>query len=810
MVLGQSRAFNPIRGLRFPSKRASGLICRVWLMAGLLAGFAPGRASAGGSGLNVVVVVNQYSPNSIALANYYCERRNVPPENVLRMYYPVGNNSWDTNAFQANLVSPLLAMLAARQLTNQIDYVVLSMDIPFQIADGQASFNGTTTALFYGFRPQNSNLMNSYAASELTFANAKPAGAPGYSFLATMITADTLDQAKHIVDQGVASDGTFPRQSVLLAKSSDDVRNFRYSYFDNVIFNTQLTSNYTAVRTNMDSPVGLSGLFGLQTGLYQFTISPNTFIPGAMADSLTSYAGVIFGYNDQTTLLAFIGAGASGSYGTVTEPGATGVKFPDPQNYFYQARGFSLAECYYQSLVMPYEGLIVGEPLAAPCSQPGTGMWLALSNTTLTGNAQLAVQFKAADATRPLQQVDLFVDGKYFQTLTNIAPRAGNVLTVTLAGLNINCAVPANATLASLASDLNAQINLPANINSTRVSSLLRGDRLELRANIANRPAPPSGLRVVTPPILPTTPHVQSLVSSSAGSGGAVTAYLTSPRNQFLNSPIAGSRGCSMNGLVYAGSWVQATVTKTNGVVLRFAYTNQSITATPIDMATNLVAMINSAPGLQGPDGAVAEIAAIGSFSAGSFYLHARAPGYPSAMLRVYLTASSGLAITPGDDGPLAENLSDLFPRNHVYVTAGATNLNFGFRIDTSTVADGYHDLTAVAYEGTHVRAQTRTSLPVIVRNTSLTATQTLVDLPNPSPSQGTYHIQVNAGTNSVSAIRLFSTGGQFNAISNQANVTFTVDGSVLGPGLHPFYAVVETPSGAKYRTQPNWVRLLP
>src|SRR5215475_10884065 len=97
----------------------------------------------------------------------------------------------------------------------------------------------------------------------------------------------------------------------------------RYISFDNAIFNTQFTSNYTILRTNMDSPVGLSGLFGFQTGLYQFTISPNTFIPGAMADSLTSYAGVIFGYNDQTTLLAFIGAGASGSYGCVTEPTAS-------------------------------------------------------------------------------------------------------------------------------------------------------------------------------------------------------------------------------------------------------------------------------------------------------------------------------------------------------------------------------------------------------------------------------------------------------------------------------------------------------
>ncbi len=35
-------------------------------------------------------------------------------------------------------------------------------------------------------------------------------------------------------------------------------------------------------------------------------------------------------------------------------------KFPDPVDYFYQARGFTLAEAYYQSLLNPFEGLFLG------------------------------------------------------------------------------------------------------------------------------------------------------------------------------------------------------------------------------------------------------------------------------------------------------------------------------------------------------------------------------------------------------------------------------------------------------------------
>jgi uncharacterized protein YbaR (Trm112 family) len=86
---------------------------------------------AGGSGLNVVVVVNQNSTNSVQLGNYYCERRGVPPQNLLRINWTGGNMSWNRN-FETNLLNPLVSMLASRGLTNQVDYVVLSMDFPYQ------------------------------------------------------------------------------------------------------------------------------------------------------------------------------------------------------------------------------------------------------------------------------------------------------------------------------------------------------------------------------------------------------------------------------------------------------------------------------------------------------------------------------------------------------------------------------------------------------------------------------------------------------------------------------------------------------
>src|SRR5262245_31639701 len=440
----------------------------------------------GGSGLNVVVIVNQNSTNSVEVGNYYCERRQVPPQNLLRINWPGGNESWTLSDYTNVLLNPLLGMLASRQLTTQIDYVVLSMDIPFEVTQTGTSSgdNSSTSPVFYGFKPDlpapvdytplgfpGCNLpfasSNSYSASATIFRFTRPNTATTNSFLTTMLTSTSLEEAKAIIDRGVASDYTFPPQTVILGHSSDFARNVRYLTFDDAIFNTRLRGDYSMVQSNLDNPAGLSNLLGYQNGHYQFTISPNTFVPGAMADSLTSKGGIIFGFNDHTTLLAFINAGASGSYGTVFEPCAYLEKFPSPQNYFYQARGFSLAECYYQSLANPYQGILVGEPLAAPFAKAPNAAWNNLPfNARLTGMTNLSLQIAGSDLQHPVQQVDLFLDGTFLQTVTNIAPTPNNIVYITVNGFPTNYTIPAGASIKSVTSNLTVRLSQPAYVNA--------------------------------------------------------------------------------------------------------------------------------------------------------------------------------------------------------------------------------------------------------------------------------------------------------------------------------------------------------
>jgi uncharacterized protein (TIGR03790 family) len=780
----------------------------------VLAFASTGHVYGGGSGLNVVVVVNQSSSNSVELGNYYCEKRQVPPQNVLRTSWTGANDSWLEADFETVILNPLLSMISARGLTNQIDYVVVSMDFPFRITEA-TGYNSTTADLFYGFKPDgpampglpaSCNLPavsdSSYAGSESIFRYSHPSTATTNSFLATMITSTSLDAAKAVVDHGLAGDGAFPTQTVILGESSDPFRNVRYLNFDDTIFSARLRTNYSILQTNLDSPLGLSNMLGYQNGHYQFAISPNAFVPGAMADSLTSYGGVIFGLNDHTTLLAFINASASGSYGTIVEPCNYLEKFPAPQNYFYQARGFSLAECYYQSVTNPYQGLLVAEPLSAPFAMRPIATWNNLQyNARLTGVTNLGLQIVGSDLQHPVQQVDLFLDGIFLQSVTNIAPTANNIIYVTINGFPTNYTIPASASIKSVTSNLTMRLSQAAYVNATKVHAFTHGDRIELQSFDNTK----------------LGPQVSLSVSNSAGSAAALTTYLSTSRPNFLDSPARGSRSYSVTNIPQVGSFLELDVIKTNGQTVVVSLTNNTAGATIAQFAHAFFNSINTAPNLMGADGVSVENVVMHedfSFAFGSddhsgdFDIRPRSPGWPASQVKARMRAGLNLAVTPSTTNTLDVNVTDLQPRNHLYVTAGLTNLPLTAALNTTTLADGYHELTAVAYEGSHVRTQTRISQNIVIQNSSLSATLNLVAGGTNSFVGNTLQFSVVANTNNVSKIELFATGGSLGSVLGQSNALFNVPGTNVGVGLHPFYAIVTIATGKQYRTQTIWVRL--
>ncbi len=759
----------------------------------------------------MIVVVNQNSTNSVQLGNDYCERRDVPAQNVLRMTgWTTDVDVWSRTDFETYLRNPLLGMIASRGLSNQAVYVLLSMDMPFTVIDS-GSYNSTTSALFYGFKtndpappclaaypgctlPDASS--NSYAFSEMPFREAPPDTATTNSFLAMMLTDDTLAGAESILARGVASDSTLPTQAVYLAKTLDADRSVRFVEFDNAIFASRVLGDYSLIRTNSSS-TSSTNLLGLQTGLMTLTLPANAFVPGAMGDSLTSYAGIIFGDSGgQTTLKVFLHAGAAGSYGTVTEPCNYLQKFPDPRNYFYQYRGFGLAESYYQSVQNPYQGLLVGEPLSAPFARPGTADWSSLTNgTVLSGPATLNLTFSAADTNLPLSHMDLFLDGTFVQTLTNLLPSPGNVLSATLNGFTVDYTVPRNATVASVTADLASALN--AQTNSTGVLAYAVGDRVELQS-----------LDVLIP-----GGGVTLSASTGIGSAAQLATRLTPARPTFLDTPATGYLGILASNTPVVGDWLQLDITKTNGTRVSVSVTNTASGTTIATLVQNLAILVNATPALQSLDGVMAGDFSDATFCgivAAYFTLYARSLGWPASQIQATFTASTNLLALPTGTNQLQDNLTDLRPRNHLYVSSGAALLPVSFVLDTTRFSDGFHQLTAVAYEGTSVRTQTRVSRSVRIQNTPLAATFTPLLAGTNATLDAPLQFAVTADATNISRLELFSTGGSVGVVSNQSSAVFTAPSTTLGPGLHPFYALVTDTAGNHYQTETAWIRLIP
>jgi hypothetical protein len=102
------------------------------------------------------------------------------------------------------------------------------------------------------------------------------------------------------------------------------------------------------------------------------------------------------------SIVKWLDAGATGSYGTVVEPCNDTGKFPNVQvllpHYF---RGQTLLEAYWKSVLRPGEGLFVGEPLAKPWGATDvsfSGGTLTITTTLLAPGKQYVIESAPTEA----------------------------------------------------------------------------------------------------------------------------------------------------------------------------------------------------------------------------------------------------------------------------------------------------------------------------------------------------------------------------------------------------------------------------
>src|SRR5438552_1631914 len=94
---------------------------------------APSLCLAGGGPENVIVVVNDQSWASKALANAFVRLRHIPPSNVVYVDDLSDIEQIELTELRIKVLARILRTIRQRGLEEQIDYIVYSSDFPTAI-----------------------------------------------------------------------------------------------------------------------------------------------------------------------------------------------------------------------------------------------------------------------------------------------------------------------------------------------------------------------------------------------------------------------------------------------------------------------------------------------------------------------------------------------------------------------------------------------------------------------------------------------------------------------------------------------------
>ncbi|WP_246534952.1 TIGR03790 family protein [Methylomonas paludis] len=303
----------------------------------------------------LAIIVNDEDKLSQQIGAYYQEKRHIPIEQVIHIRFSPYQAILSKHEFDK------LKQQVDAQLPERVQALVLTWLQPFRV-----ECMSITTAFAVGFDPAfcadgcKQTRRDPYYLSETD----KPFKTHGWRPTIALAGKD-FSEAQKIIDTGIAADYTHPQGSAYLLKTSDVARSSRAEFFALI---AEKFSNFWPVHyLEQDYIAGRNDVMFYFTGLTHVPhLNENHYLPGAVADHLTSSGGVMSG-NDQMNIMEWLRAGATGSYGAVIEPCNFPAKFPDPGvlMYFY-LRGSTLIEAYWKSVAEPGQGIFVGEPLAKP------------------------------------------------------------------------------------------------------------------------------------------------------------------------------------------------------------------------------------------------------------------------------------------------------------------------------------------------------------------------------------------------------------------------------------------------------------
>lgn len=337
---------------------------------------------------NVLVLVNESSPTSRAIAEYYVQQRGIPLANVCRL--PMPASELITRAqYNDAIARPLGAFLRAHGLVEKILYIVTTSEVPLRI-DGSGGQGGETAsvdselAAFYQDLHGRAHSLPGPLANPFFARRDAVFRHPDFPmYLVTRLTGYDFPDVRGIIDRALQAKnrGRF----VIDLKSSDDAPGNNWLRTAAVVLpaNRVVFDESERVLTDQTDVIayaswgsndphrkqrdpGFHWLPGaivteyVSTNARTFRMPPAAWTFGTWGDQKGWFAG-----SPQSMTADYIHQGATGASGHVNEPWLGFTPRPDyllPAYY----HGRNLAESYWMSIpAISWQNIVVGDPLCS-------------------------------------------------------------------------------------------------------------------------------------------------------------------------------------------------------------------------------------------------------------------------------------------------------------------------------------------------------------------------------------------------------------------------------------------------------------
>ncbi|WP_311196663.1 TIGR03790 family protein [Rugamonas fusca] len=306
----------------------------------------------------LAVVINDDEPNSVAIGEYYRQARDIPARNVVHVNIPGKPRKLTADQFRH------LRNVIELQLPAGIQAVLMVWTAPYAV-----DCYSITSAYSLGFDPGlcDKPCEPSKPSPYFNAASSRPYLDFGMR-LSMLMPTESVEQAKALIMRGKASGFRTQPASAYYLVTSETARNSRAVFFPRSMVLPRQELTIHTLRA--DSIADVKDIMVYQTGKARVEqLDTLQFLPGALADHLTSVGGDLLG-TVQMSSLRWLEAGATASYGSVSEPCNYWQKFPHPTVLLKHYLGGATAiEAYWRSVAWPAQGLFIGEPLAAPYRQ---------------------------------------------------------------------------------------------------------------------------------------------------------------------------------------------------------------------------------------------------------------------------------------------------------------------------------------------------------------------------------------------------------------------------------------------------------